>query len=164
MATPSPYRQLTPAKRVDLVTRAVRASKDLRALLITRLVSRGGGFRPQTLLQWPPDKLAREVVRLGAENADDELNLLNMLYVELEPQIQMAFLDAAGVKHDKGQLPDDLEPPFASADAVVKGAAAVAEQYGDDGRHYLRTIAKYNGAGWPGIEAIVAALPAPTPH
>jgi hypothetical protein len=159
MAHPSPYRQLPAARRVDLVTRAVRGSKDMRALMISRLMSRGGGFRPQTLLQWPPDKLAREVVRLGAENADDELNLLNLLYVEFEPQIQAAFLDAAGVKHQNGQMPEELEPPFAPAEAVAKGAAAAFAQFGEEGRHYLLTIAKYNGAGWPGIETAIAALP-----
>ncbi|MBM3909099.1 MAG: hypothetical protein FJ363_13615 [Gemmatimonadetes bacterium] len=163
MALQSPYRMLPAARRVELVTRALRGSKDMRALMMSRMLSRGGGFRPQTLMQWPPDKLAREIVRLGAENADDELNLLNMLYVEFEPQIQAAFLDAAGVKHENGQMPEELEPPFASSDGVAKGAAAVVEQFGEDGRHYLLTIAKYNGAGWPGIDAVIAALPPAAP-
>src|SRR5512133_1051098 len=160
MSQPSPYRQLSPARRVELVTRAIKSSKDMRAVMVTRMVSRGGGFRPATLLQWPADKLAREVVRLGAENADDELNLLNMLYVEFEPQIQAAFLDAAGVKHEKGQMPEELEPPFAGAEAVAKGAAAVVEKFGEDGRLYLLTIAKYNGGGWPGLDAVIAGMSA----
>ena len=158
MAHPTPYRQLSAARRVALVTRALKSSKDMRALMVSRMLSRGGGFRPQTLLQWPADKLAREIVRLGAENADDELNLLNMLYVEFEPQIQTAFLDAAGVKHENGQMPEELQPPFASAEAVARGASAVVAQFGDDGRHYLVTIAKYNGDGWPGLDAAIAAL------
>ncbi len=160
MAQPSPYRLLSPARRVDLVTRAIKSSKDMRAVMVTRMASRGGGFRPQTLLQWPADKLAREIVRLGAETADDELNLLNMLYVEFEPQIQAAFLDAAGVKHEKGQMPEELAPPFADAEAVAKGAAAVVEKFGEGGRLYLLTIAKYNGSGWPGIEAAIAGMSA----
>lgn len=158
MSHASPYRQLSPARRAELVTRAIKSSKDMRAVMVTRMVSRGGGFRPATLLQWPADKLAREVVRLGAENADDELNLLNMLYVEFEPQIQAAFLDAAGVKHENGQMPEELEPPFAGAEAVAKGAAAVVEKFGEDGRLYLLTIAKYNGSGWPGLDAVIAGM------
>ncbi|MHB1097651.1 MAG: hypothetical protein ACYC3F_15950 [Gemmatimonadaceae bacterium] len=158
MAQPSPYRQLAPARRVELVTRAIKSSKDMRAVMVTRMLKRGGGFRPATLLQWPADKLAREVVRLGAENADDELNLLNMLYVEFEPQIQAAFLDAAGVKHEKGQMPEELDPPFADAGAVAKGAAAVVDQFGEDGRLYLLTIAKYNGSGWPGLDGVIAGM------
>lgn len=158
MAHPSPYRQLPAERRVALVTRAIKSSRDMRAMLVTRIVSRGGGFRPATLMQWPPDKLAREVVRLGAENADDELNLLNMLYVEFEPEIQTAFLDAAAVAHEKGQLPEDLQPPFASADAVARGAAAVVDQFGADGRHYLVTIAKYNGPAWPGLDAVLEGM------
>jgi hypothetical protein len=163
MAHPSPYRQLSADRRVQLVTRAIKNSKDMRAVMVTRMASRGGGFRPQTLLQWPPDKLAREVVRLGAESVDDELSLLNMLYVEFEPQIQAAFLDAAGVKHENGQMPEELEPPYANADAVAKGAAAVLEKFGEDGRHYLLTIAKYNGDGWPGLDAVITAFPVTAP-
>ena len=157
MAHSTPYRQLSAAQRTSLVTRAIKSNREMRAMMVTRLVSRGGGFRPATLLQWPGEQLAREIVRLGAETADDELNLLNLLYVEFEPQYQTAFLDAAGVKHDKGQMPDDLQPPFATADAVAKAAAVVIEQFGDDGRHYLQTIAKYNGAGWPGLDGVLGA-------
>jgi hypothetical protein len=157
MANPSPYRQLSAERRVALVTRAIKSSKDMRAVMVTRMVSRGGGFRPATLLQWPAEKLAREVVRLGAETADDELNLLNMLYVEFEPEIQASFLDAAGVTHTNGQMPEELEPPFATAESVAKGASAVIERYGGDGRLYLQTIAKYNGAGWPGLDELLAA-------
>ncbi len=164
MTTSSPYRQLAAARRVELVTRAIKSSRDMRAVMVTRMVSRGGGFRPQTLLQWPAEKLAREVVRLGAENADDELNLLNLLYVEFEPQIQAAFLDAAGVKHENGQMPEALEPPFADSAAVSRAAADVLARFGDDGRLYLVTIAKYNGAGWPGLDAVLASLPSATPE
>ncbi|MDQ8155103.1 MAG: hypothetical protein P3B98_10625 [Gemmatimonadota bacterium] len=156
MANPSPYRQFSADRRVALVTRAIKSSKDMRAVMVTRMVSRGGGFRPATLLQWPAEKLAREVVRLGAETADDELNLLNMLYVEFEPEIQACFLDAAGVTHTNGQMPEELEPPFADAAAVAKGAAVVTERFGPDGQLYLRTIAKYNGSGWPGLEDVLA--------
>lgn len=160
MPTPTPYRQLSPERRVALVTRAIKSNREMRAMMVTRLVSRGGGFRPATLMQWPPDKLAREIVRLGAENADDELNLLNLLYVEFEPHIQAAFLDAAGVAHANGQMPEELQPPFATAEGVAKGVAAVVEQFGDDGRHYVVTIAKYNGAGWPGLDQLLPTLTA----
>jgi hypothetical protein len=60
-------------------------------------------------------------------------------------------------------MPEELEPPFATADAVAKGAAAVVEQFGENGRHYLQTIAKYNAAGWPDIERVIVALPPATP-
>ncbi len=158
MSNHTPYRQLPAPRRVALVTRAIKSNRDFRAMMVTRMVSRGGGFRPATLLQWPPDKLAREVVRLGAETAEDELNLLNLLYVEFEPEIQAAFLDAAGVAHTNGQMPEDLAPPFATAEVVARAAAVAVEKFGDDGRHYLVTIAKYNGDGWPGLEAVLAGM------
>ena len=63
MATPSIYRALPSARRVALLTRLVSERKETRAHFIQRLVARGGGFRPVTLLAWPPAKLAAEVVR-----------------------------------------------------------------------------------------------------
>jgi hypothetical protein len=93
---------------------------------------------------------------MNAETADDELDLLQMLYVDLEPAIQTTFLDAAGVRHENGKMPDDLEPPYADEAAVRRAASAVREKHGPDGEHYLRTLARYSTAGWPGIEAVVA--------
>lgn len=156
MATPSPYRSLPPAKRLELVTHAAKSGREMRAQYAQRLVARGGGFRAVTLMSWPADRLAKEVVRLNAESASDELELLQLLYVELEPAIQAAFLDAAGVSHENGRMPEDLEPPYADADAVQRGAAAVKTQYGDDGVRYLRTLARYASVAWPGIESTVA--------
>ena len=156
MATPSPYRSLPPARRIALLTHAIKASREARALYVQRLVARGGGFRAVTVKTWPVDRLAREIVRMNAETADDELDLLQMLYVDLEPAIQTTFLDAAGVRHENGKMPDDLEPPYADEGSVTKAAAAVREKHGADGEHYLRTLARYNAAGWPGIGTIVA--------
>ena len=155
MAPHSPYRSLSAERRLALVTHALKQSKDVRAAYVQRLVSRGGGFRATTLLAWPPDKLAREFVRLNAQNSGDEFELLQLLYVELEPGIQIAFLDAAGVAHDGGKMADDLQPPFADAAAVARAAALVKERHGADGEHYLQTIATYAADAWPGIAALI---------
>ena len=157
MATPSPYRSLPAARRVALVTHAIQVSRDARTVYATRLVSRGGGFRAATVQGWPADRLAREVVRLGAESASDELDLLQMLYVELEPDIQATFLDAAGVPHTNGAMGEELTPPYADEAGVQRGAAAVRERHGEDGERYLRTLARYASDGWPGIETVVDA-------
>jgi hypothetical protein len=158
MATTSPYRSLPAPRRVALVTHAATTSRESRALFVQRLVARGGGFRAVTLKTWPVDRLAREVVRLHAESAQDELELLQLLYVELEPAIQITFLDAAGVRHDHGKIPDELEPPYADAESVRRAAAAVQAEHGEDGVRYLRTLARYSLPGWPGIDAVVAGL------
>lgn len=154
----SPYRSLPVERRVALVTRAISASKQNRAVFTQRLASRPGGFRVVTLNSWSAEKLAREVVRLRAETASDELDLLQMLYVELEPGIQITFFDAAGVKHDKGQIAEGQDPPFADVDGVRRGAQAVKEQHGEDGVRYLHTLVRYNLAWWPGLDAVVAEL------
>jgi hypothetical protein len=154
MRNPSPYRSLPAEKRVALVKHMIASGKEGRALYIQRLAARNG-FRPVTLQQWPPDKLAREVVRTRAETNDDELSLLHLLYVELEPAIQSTFLDAAGVAHENGVMADDLEAPYANEDAVKRGVAAVRAQHGDDGERYLRTLARYSADGWPGITTLI---------
>lgn len=125
-------------------------------IYIQRMMARGGGFRAVTLQAWPADRLAREVVRLNAESAQDELELLQLLYVDLEPAIQATFLDAAAVKHDAGKIAEELEPPYASEEGVRAGADAVRAAHGDDGMHYLRTIARYGAGAWPGIERVLA--------
>ncbi|HEY0969745.1 MAG TPA: hypothetical protein VGE02_02085 [Gemmatimonadales bacterium] len=158
MRTPSPYRSLPAARRVELVTHSMKSGREARALWIQRLTSRGGGYRPATLQSWPPDRLAREIVRLGAETAPDELDLLHLLYVQLEPAIQVTFLDEAGVAHENGVMPDELEPPFADTDAVRRAAALVRERHGEDGERYLRTLARYAAGAWPGIEDVVAEI------
>ena len=150
MATPSPYRSLPAEKRVALVTHVIKASKEGRAIMIQRMMSRGG-FRPTTLQQWPAEKLAAEIVRMKAEASNDELDLLHLLYVELEPAIQSTFLDAAGVKHENGKIPEDLAAPYADAAGVQRGIAAVRAKHGEDGERYLRALARYAADSWPGI-------------
>jgi hypothetical protein len=153
MATLSPYRSLPADKRVALVTHVIKASKEGRAIMVQRMMSRGG-FRPNTLMQWPPEKLAGEVVRMKAESSNDELDLLHLLYVELEPAIQTTFLEAAGVKHDNGKIPEELQAPYADAAGVQRGITAVRAKHAEDGERYLKTLARYAAESWPGIESI----------
>lgn len=150
-ATPSPYRSLPPARRVALVAHAIAARREARALYAQRLAARGGGFRVATVQGWPADRLAREVVRLGAESPHDELDLLHLLYVELEPAIQITFLDAAGVEHTNGVMPESLAVPYADAEAVRRGTEVVRAAHGADGVRYLRTLARYAPEAWPGV-------------
>lgn len=156
----SPYRTLPAARRLALVTHALASRREARAAYVQRLVARGGGFRAVTLQGWPAERLAREVVRLNAESAHDELDLLHLLYVELEPAIQSTFLDEAGVRHANGVMDEALEPPYAAADAVARGAAAVRAAHGADGVRYLRTLARYSPDAWPGVAA-EAEMPVP---
>ena len=158
MSKLTPYRMLPPERRVALVTHAMKSGREGREQFIQRLVARGGGFRAATLRTWPVDRVAKEIVRMKAESATDELDLLQLLYLEVDPSIQTTFLDAAGVEHENGKMPESLEPPYADADAVQRGATAVRDKHGDDGAHYLRTIARYSLEGWPGIDSIVGAM------
>ncbi len=151
------YRELPAAKRVALLTAVISQRKESRAVFIQRMVSRGGGFRAATLMTWPPAKLAAEVVRLNAQTAEDELDLLQALYVDVEPAIQEMFLKVAGVKANGASIDESLEPPFADAAGVKKAAETVVAQFGADAVHYLRTIAKYAPGAWPGVDEVAAA-------
>jgi hypothetical protein len=155
MAIASPYRTLPVATRLALVTHEVSRNREARDGYIGRIVSRGGGFRPEKLRKWPADQLAREIVRHNLETPQDELSLLVALYVDVEPAIQIAFLDLAGVRREGASIPEDLAPPFAEAEVIRRSADALIQQFGDDARRYLRTIALYNGEAWPGLEAYV---------
>ena len=164
MPNPSPYRSLAPGRRLALVTHAITSSREARALYTRHLISRGGGFRAVTLNSWPAEKLAREIVRMKAEQPQDELDLLHLLYVELDPAIQITFLDAARVAHERGVIAEELQPPFADATAVRVAAAVVVEQHGSDGARYLQTLAHYSSIGWPGIESEAERLSAWSPR
>ncbi len=155
MPSLSPYRTLPAARRIALVQHAITHHKDVRAKFAQRLVARGGGFRAAAVMGWPADRLSREVVRLNAESASDELELLQLLYVELEPAIQITFLETAGVQHDHGVIEEALQPPFADAASVERAVAAVRAAHGDDGERYLRALVKYSADVWPGIGALV---------
>lgn len=155
MSLPSPYRTLPMERRLALVTHDISSNRQSRDGYIQRLVAKGGGFRPETLRKWKVEQLAREIVRRNVETLQDEIGMLQTLYVELEPQIQVDFLDAAGVAHTNGQIPEDLATPFAAVDVVARAAALLQEKHGDDGRRYLRTIAIYNGEAWPGLDGII---------
>ncbi len=162
MPPTSPYRSLPVERRVALVTYELKTQKDARAIFIARLVSRGGGFRPASFQNWPAERLATEVVRLKVESAQDELGLMQTLYVDLEPTIQSTFLDAAGVKHTGGRIDENAEPPYCDAAAVAKASAATLSAHGDEGARYLRTIHRYASESWPGLDDVVSALESPT--
>ena len=151
----SPYRSLPPARRLALVTHALNADRGVRNAFVQRLVARGGGFRAETLKKWPVDQLAREIIRRNGETAQEELQLLLLLYVEMEPAFQTTFLESTGVAHDGANIADDLPVPFADAATVARAAESLIAQFGDDAKHYLRTIAMYNGAAWPGLAELV---------
>src|ERR1041384_4248443 len=90
MAAPSPYRSLPAEKRVALVTHAVKSSREAKALYVQRMMARGG-FRQSTLMQWPAEKLAAEIVRTKAETSNDELDLLHLLYAQVVPALPTTF-------------------------------------------------------------------------
>lgn len=143
-----------------LVTFELKTQRDARGTFIQRLCSRGGGFRPASFQNWPAERLAQEVVRLKVETPQDELGLMQTLYVDLEPSIQSTFLDAAGVKHTNGRIDEDVEPPFCEADATARAATATVAAHGEDGVRYLRTIHRYAAESWPGLDDVLTKIDA----
>lgn len=151
MPVSSPYKSLPVETRMRLVERDLESNSGSRAAYIMQMVKKGGGFRPATLRKWPVSQLAREIVRRRMETLQDEIGYLQMLYVELEPEIQCAFCDAAGVAHENGEIPEELPLPLSSEELVGAAAQAVIDRFGERGRHYLTTISVYNPDAWPGL-------------
>jgi hypothetical protein len=156
----SPYRSLPAEKRQALVLHEMQRAPAQRELFVRRIASRPGGFRLETVRKRPTEQLAREIVKFALENAAEEVAMLQTLYLELEPELQIEFLDACGVKRDGVAIHDDVKPPFADAATVRTAAIALVERHGESARHYLRTIATYNADGWPGLGDVLAGLPA----
>ncbi len=152
----SPYRSLAAERRVALVTHLLTTDRESREGFVRRIVARPGGFRLETVRKRPNTQLANDIVRFAMENALDELRLLQLLYVDLEPGLQITFLDAAGVAHTNGQIAEELQPPFADADRVRTAALGLLASHGEEGRRYLRTIALYNAEAWPGLGELLA--------
>ncbi len=155
MSNPTPWRALPAERRVAIIAQAVKKYPGLRATLGQRLVARGGGFRAVTIMSWTPDRLAKEIVRFNAQQTQDELDLLHLLYVELEPAVQVAFLDAAGVPHADGVIDETLTAPFCDEAATRRAVAAVRAAHGEACEHYLATILAYNSESWPGLESAI---------
>jgi hypothetical protein len=155
MATLTPWRALPAERRIAVIMASAKQHKEVRAALAARIAQKGGGFRAVTLMTWSPEKLAKEVVRLNALQPQDELDMLLHLYVELEPAIQITFLDAAGVPHKDGHIAEEATPPFCDAATTKKAVETVRAQFGDACEHYLLTITTYNKESWPGIEELV---------
>jgi hypothetical protein len=151
----SPYRSLPADRRVALVLHDISTNRESRDGYVRRIVARGGGFRLETVRKRTSEQLAREIVRYGLETIQDEVGLLRLLYVELEPELQIAFLDATGVKHEGAQISDELETPFADAATVRAAALALIKDHGEEARRYLRTIALYNAEAWPGLNEVL---------
>jgi hypothetical protein len=155
MATLTPWRALPAERRIAVIMASAKQHKEVRTALAARIAQKGGGFRATTLMTWSPEKLAKEVVRLNALQPQDELDMLLHLYVELEPAIQIAFLDAAGVAHKDGHISEDSAPPYGDDANTANAVQAVRAQFGEACEHYLMTITTYNAASWPGIEQLV---------
>lgn len=155
MSSASPYRSLPLDTRLRLVAHELTTDRDAKATFIQAMVQKGGGFRPETLRKWPVDRLARTIVTRKLETFGDELRLLQLLYVELEPGLQVAFLDACGVKHENGSIAEEKDGALADEATVRKAAEALIAAHGDRARHYLTTIAAYNGEAWPGLAGVL---------
>lgn len=155
MKAVSPYRSLPTETRLRLVAHELVNDRDAKASYIQSVVRKGGGFRPETLRKWPVEQLSREIVRRNLEDFGDELRLLQLLYVELEPELQIEFLDGCGVAHEDGSITDESEGALADAEAVARAAESLIAAHGDRARHYLLTIATYNAEAWPGLAEVL---------
>lgn len=157
-ARATPYRELSREDRIAAVAHLMQREPGFRAATIRRFVLRAGGFRPETLRTWSHARLATEVVRRHLENRDDEASLVAVHYVDLHPEIQIAFLDAHGVPHDSGRISDEAPEVLGTTESVIPAALALYQEFGATAHHYLRCLQEYYPERWEGLDEALSAV------
>lgn len=147
----SAYQSLPSEARGAAVVLLLEREPMFKAAVIRRFVLRAGGFRPETLRQWPAKRLAREVVARRLEKPADEGYLLQLYYTDVRPEIQAAFFDLAGVPHEGARVKAPAKPPFAEPEVVLAAAKSIHERFGEEGWQYLRCLSEHASKDWPGI-------------
>ena len=113
-------------------------------------------FRPKTVIGLDEDRKARHLASLS--NLPEALAARILVSYHLAEQRPMmgAFLDAAGIAHENGVLPEDAVPPDPAK--VVAAAAAIARDYpAHDVTLYLSTLLWQDPASWGALHEVPEA-------
>lgn len=122
----------------------------------TLLIAQQKKFRPKTVVSLDLDRKSRHLASMVS--IPDTLAARALIVYHLAEQRGMmgAFLDALGIKHEKGLIDEDsVKPdPGKLASAVAK---LTAEFPADDVRLYLKTLVCQDPETWGALEELVPA-------
>lgn len=115
--------------------------------------------RPQAFHKIPLEQRVRAVA--GLAHPPDALAdaLLLALHVEARRELLVAFLDAVGVPHEQGMIPDDVEMPEVGVEAVRAAAPALVAAHGAEAvRVYWNALWLQDPERWGALETVAAEL------
>jgi len=127
------------------------ADDQLQAAL---LIAQQKKFRPKTIVALDLDRKARHFASLVL--LPDPLAARALIVYHLAEQRAMmgAFLDALGIKHDKGLIDEEsVKPDAAKLPSAV--STLTAEFPKDDVQLYLKTLLCQDPETWSGLESLV---------
>ena len=105
-------------------------------------------FRAKSVIAMPADKKARHLASFPAVSELVAARLLVAYHLAHQRPMMGAFLDAIGIAHENGMIADE-EVKAPPADALLKGAAAIAAQFPkDDVALYLNTLLWQDPETW----------------
>jgi hypothetical protein len=118
-------------------------------------------FRAKSVITMPAEKKARHLASFPSVSELVAARLLVAYHLAHQRPMMGAFLDAVGIAHENGMIADE-EVKAPSADALLKGAAAIAGQFPkDDVALYLNTLLWQDPETWGALtEAPERAAPA----
>jgi hypothetical protein len=115
---------------------------------VVGLLSRRLNFRVKSVLALPLDKKARYTAGLAAVSDGVAGRLLVTFHLAHQRPMMSAFLDALGVTHDNGLIPDDAQPTL-DAEKLPAAVQAIRDQYPvEDVQLYLHTLRLQDHATW----------------
>jgi hypothetical protein len=117
------------------------------------LIAQQKKFRPKTVIGLDVERKAKHLATLGG--LPDAMAARALIVYHLAEQRPMmgAFLDALGIKHDKGLIDEEEVKPDPAK--IGPAAALLAQQFPpDDVRVYLNTLLSQDPETWGGLAGL----------
>lgn len=147
------WKALTPEERTQAISASLADDENGWVKATTRTAIAGAlKFRPQTVAQFPKQKLVSEAARLPIDDAQ----LLSAYIVDLHlghrRPMMGAFLDALGIPNQDGRIDSEkVEVPEQDAAKVAKAADDLVKTYPrEDVVTYFLTLLLQDAAVWGG--------------
>ena len=115
--------------------------------------------RPQAFHKIPIEQRVRAVAGLAHPPEALADSLLLSLHVGARRELLVAFLDAVGIRHEQGLIPDDGEMPAVGIEVIRAAAPALVAAHGAAAvRVYWNALWLQDPERWSALEIVAAEL------
>jgi hypothetical protein len=148
------WKALTVAERGDALKAAFAADEQgairLRAM---QALAKAKRYRPQTVAAMNAAKIATELAPVPIDDTTlIDSALIDFHFAHRRP-LMGAFLDAAGIPHEEGRLPEDTSTLSPSAESLRTAADSVVASHPiDDVYVYFLTLSLQDDATWGALK------------